>query len=130
MAGSKTNAYEDAVLNVLRNTAISAVTQPYVGLFTALTDGETSTITECSGTNYGRATVTFGAPSGGSMSNSADVNFATPGSGGWGVVVGWGVFTLITGGTMYYYSDQTPNKTINQDDVVKFLSGQMTISET
>lgn len=128
MAGSKTNYYEDAVLNVLRGTGITAVT-PRMALFTAVTDGETSSVTEVSGGNYSRASVTFGAPSGGSMTNSGTVSFPTP-SAGWGTVVGWGVMDAATVGNMLYYSDQTPNKTINTSDVVEFAASAITISET
>lgn len=128
MAGSKTNYFEDAVLNVLRGTGITAVT-PRVGLFTALTDGEATTVTEVSGNNYARTNVTFGAPSGGSMSNSGAVTFPTP-SGSWGTIVGWGVWDAASAGNMLYYSDQTPNKTINASDVVEFAAAALTISET
>jgi hypothetical protein len=129
MAGSKTNYFEDKVLNVLRNQAIAAIAQPYVGLFTVLTDGEASSVTEVTGNNYGRAAVTFGAPSGGQMSNSGTVSFATP-SGTWGTIVGWGVFDADTVGNMTHYCDQTPNKTINQDDVVEFAASALVIQES
>jgi hypothetical protein len=128
MAGSKTNYYEDAVLNVLRGTGITAVT-PKIGLFTALTDGEATTVTEVSGNNYARASVTFGAPSGGAITNSGTVSVPTP-SGSWGTIVGWGVWDASTVGNMLYYSDQTPNKTINSGDVVEFAASAISISET
>lgn len=130
MAGSKTNWFEDAVLNVWRNAAVPAVAQPYLALFTVVTDGETSTVTEVAGTNYARTAITFGAPSGGSMANTNLVAFPTPGAGGWGTVVGWGIMDAATVGNMGYYSDQTPNKTINQDDAVEVAIGAITISET
>jgi hypothetical protein len=132
MAGSKTNYFEDAVLNVLRGTGITAVT-PRIALFTAVTDGETSTITEVTNANaYARTAVTFGAPSGGSMSNSAQVLFPTPTGAGWGTIVGWGVVDSAThaGGNILYYSDQTPNKAVNAGDEVRFDAAAITISET
>jgi len=129
--GSKTDYYENAVLNVLRNTAISAIAQCYIALFTVVTNGETSTVTECANANgYARTAVNFAAPSGGSISNNADVTFPNP-TGSWGTVVGWAIVDNGTygAGNQLYYNAQTPNKPIVQDDVVKFLSGTLTISE-
>src|SRR6188474_962295 len=114
MAGSKTNYFEDAVLNVLRGTGITAVT-PRIALYTVQTDGEASPLTEVTNANnYARTAVTFGAPSGGAMSNSGVVTFPTP-SGNWGTIVAWGIVDSAThgGGNVLYYSDQTPNQTIN-----------------
>jgi hypothetical protein len=131
MAGSKTNYFEDLVLNVFRGTGITAVT-PRVALYTALTDGEVVTVTEVTNANaYARTAVTFGAPSGGIMTNSAKVTFPTP-SGSWGTVVGWGIVDSAThgAGNTCYYSDQTPNKTINSGDVVEFDIAALSIQET
>ncbi len=129
MAGSKTDYFENAVLNTHRGTNITGFS-PYIGLLTALTNGETTTVTEASGTNYARTAVTYGAPSGGAISNSAKVTFPTPGAGGWGVIVGWMNYDASTAGNATYYSDQTPNKTINQGDLVEFDIGAITITET
>jgi hypothetical protein len=131
MAGSKTNYFEDAVLNVLRGTGITAVT-PRVALYTALTDGEVSTVTEVTNANaYARTAVVFGAPSGGVMTNSGVVTFPTP-SGNWGTIVGWGIVDSATygAGNILYYSDQTPNQTINTGNVVEFAAAAISISET
>lgn len=127
MAGSKSNFYEDKVLNVLRNVGITAVATPKVALMTTA-PSDTGPGTEVTGNAYARTAVTFGAPSGGSMSNSAIVQFPTPTPSGWGTVVGWGVFDGDTS-DMYYYSDQTPNKTINAGDDVQFDAGALVISE-
>jgi hypothetical protein len=131
MAGSKSNYFEDAVLNTHRGTGITAIT-PRAALYTALTDGEATTVTEVTNANaYARTAITFGAPSGGIMTNSAKVTFPTP-SGSWGTIVGWGVVDSAThgSGNMTYYSDQTPNKTINSGDVVEFDIGALSIQET
>ncbi len=127
MAGSKSNYWEDAVLNLLRATNITAPTTIYVGLMTAA-PGETGPGTEVTGGAYARTAVTFAAPAAGQVSNSAIVNFPTP-SAGWGTVVGWGLFDAATVGNMLYYSDQTPNKTINTGDPVSFAASALVVSE-
>ena len=131
MAGSKTNYFEDGVLNIIKGTNFTGITAR-VALYTALTDGEASTVTEVANSNnYARTAVTFGSLSGGSMSNSAKCTFPTP-SGSWGTVVGWGVVDSAThgAGNILYYSDQTPNKAINSGDVVEFDIGALVLTET
>lgn len=124
---SKTNYLEDAVMNVLRGTTLTGVTA-YIGLFTAA-PGETGGGTEVTGNGYARKSITFGAPSAGTMTNSAAVNFDTPTPAGWGTIVGWGIFDALTTGNMLYYGDQTPNKTINANDTVSYAIGAISISE-
>ena len=106
---------------------MSAIT-PRMALFTALTDGEASTVTEVSGNNYSRAAVTFGAPSGGIMTNSGIVSFATPS--GSSVRLSVRCWDAASAGNGIYYSDQTPNKTINTNDVVEFAAAAISIQET
>lgn len=66
---------EDALLDaVLRNTAYSSPATVYLALFsTATTDAGGGT--EVVGGSYARQAVTFGAPSAGSCSNTANVEF-------------------------------------------------------
>lgn len=127
MAGSKTNFFEDKVLNVLRGTNITAPTTIYMGLMTTA-PGESGPGTEVSGGSYARVAFTLAAPSGNTVSNSAQVDFPTP-TAGWGTVVGIGVFDASSGGNMWLYSDQTPNKTINTGDPVFVPVGAFTWSE-
>jgi hypothetical protein len=127
MAGSKSDYMEDKVMNVLRGTTFTGVT-PYVGLMTAA-PGETGPGTEVSGGSYARTAVTFGAPSGGAMSNSGAVNFPTP-TADWGTIVGFGIFDASTSGNLLYYGDITPNQTINTGNTVTFPTGDIDISES
>lgn len=91
--------------------------------------GEAGGQTEVSGSNYSRTAVTFSAPSGGSVSNNADVTFPTP-SGSWGTIVGWGLFDASTAGNLLWYSDQSPSQAVGTGIPVKFLSGQLVITES
>jgi len=78
---------EDALINAtLRNTTYTSVATVYVSLWTSdPTDAGSGT--EVSGGSYARTAVTFGAPSSGVSTNSADVTFPTA-TGSWGTV-GW-----------------------------------------
>jgi hypothetical protein len=125
---SKTNFHEDAVLNTARGTNLTAWT-PYVGLLTAVTDGEASSFTEVSGNAYARQSVTFGAPSGGSMSNSALVTFPTP-TGSWGTVTHFIVADAVSAGNARYWGPLGQSETINTGNVVTIPVGNLTISES
>jgi hypothetical protein len=127
MAGSKSNYMEDKVLNLLRGTTFTAPASVYVGLMTTA-PGESGAGTEVSGGAYARQAITFAAPSGGSVSNNADINFPTP-TADWGTVVGWGIFDASSTGNMLYYFNLAANQTINIGNVVQFLSGQLAVTE-
>lgn len=127
MAGSKTDSMETSVLNTARGTSLTSWS-PFVGLLTAISNGETATVTEVTGGSYARQAVTFGAPSAGSMSNSADITFPSP-TVAWGTVVGFIVTDASTAGTARYYGDLTQNEAINIGNTVKILTGNLTVTE-
>lgn len=128
MAGSKSDYLEDKLLDhVLKNTAYTSPTTVYVGLYT-VAPSDAGGGTEVSGNNYARKSVTFSSASGGATANSADVTFDTP-SASWGTVVAFGIFDQLTTGNLLYWGDLTANKTINSGDTVKFLSGDIDITE-
>ena len=81
------NFLENAIINAtLRNTTYTSPATVYVGLFTSdPTDAGSGT--EVSGGSYARTAVTFGAPSNGTSTNSAAVEFPQA-TGSWGTV-GW-----------------------------------------
>jgi hypothetical protein len=128
MAGSKSDYLENKLLDhVLTNTAYSSPTDVYVGLYTvAPTDAGGGT--ELSGDGYVRQAVSFASASSGATSNDADVDFPTP-TDDWGTVVAFGIFDAETSGELLYWGDLTNSKTINTGDTVKFLVGDIDISE-
>lgn len=77
------NTYEDRILNkALRNVDWTPPATVYVALFSAVTDTEVpSGLTELSTGGYTRQSVTFGASSGGTVSNSGAVQFVHNGTG-------------------------------------------------
>lgn len=121
------NYLENALINVtLRNTAYTAPTTVYVGLYTTdPTDANTGT--EVSGGSYARTAVTFAAPSNGVTTNSADVTFPTS-SGSWGTV-GWiGILDASTAGNLLYHTPLDVSKTISSGDIFKISTGNLSVT--
>jgi len=121
------NFLEDALINAtLRNTTYTSVATVYVSLWTSdPTDAGSGT--EVSGNSYARTAVTFGAPSNGASTNSADVTFPTA-TGSWGVV-GWiGINDASTGGNLLYHSPLDTSKTIDTGDIFKISTGNLSVT--
>ena len=121
------NYLEDALINVtLRATAYTAPATVYVSLWTSdPTDAGSGT--EVSGGSYARTAVTFGAPSNGVTTNSADVTFPTA-TASWGVV-GWiGINDAATSGNLLYHSPLDTAKTIDSGDIFKIDTGNLSVT--
>lgn len=104
------NYLENAIINrILRGVAFTPVAQPYLGFFTAFTegaDGDTFTEVTTSGTAYARQAATFSAPSAGATANSNAIAFAEA-TANWGTVTHFGVFDAATSGNLLYWGDMT-----------------------
>ena len=121
------NFLENALINAtLRNTTYTSVATVYVSLWTSdPTDAGSGT--EVSGGSYARTAVTFGAPSNGASTNSADVTFPTA-TGSWGVV-GWiGINDAATSGNLLYHSPLDTSKTIDSGDIFKISTGNLSVT--
>jgi hypothetical protein len=121
------NFLEDALINAtLRATTYTSVATVYVSLWTSdPTDAGSGT--EVSGGSYARTAVTFGAPSNGVTTNSADVTFPTA-TASWGVV-GWiGINDASTGGNLLYHSPLDTSKTIDSGDIFKISTGNLSVT--
>jgi hypothetical protein len=121
------NYLENALINAtLRATTYTSPTNVYVALFTSdPTDAGSGT--EVSGGSYARKEVTFGSPSNGVTTNSADVTFDQC-TADWGVV-GWiGIFDALTTGNLLYHTALNTAKTIETDDIFKIESGQLSVT--
>jgi len=121
------NYLENALINVtLRGTAFTAVSTPYVALFTSdPTDAGSGT--QVSGGSYARQSVTFGAPSNGVSINSADVTFPTA-TASWGTITHIGIYDASTGGNLLYHTPLDISKTIDIGDVFKIASGNLSVT--
>jgi len=121
------NYLENALINAtLRNTSYTSPTTVYVGLFTSdPTDANTGT--EVSGGSYARTSVTFGAPSNGVSTNSANVTFPTA-TGSWGTV-GWiGILDASTSGNLLYHTPLDASKTISSGDIFQITTGNLSVT--
>lgn len=131
MAG-KSQSHTDAVLNVLRGSALAGVT-PYVGLFSAAPPDDASAGTELAGNGYQRQAITFGAPAADAgnvrkVSNTNQIQFG-PALASWLQAVAFGIFDAQTNGNLLYW-DTLPNaKTVEQDDYGQFAVGTLVVKE-
>ncbi len=121
------NFLENALINAtLRNTTYTSVATVYVSLWTSdPTDAGSGT--EVSGGSYARTAVTFGAPSNGASTNSADVTFPTA-TASWGTV-GWiGINDAQTSGNLLYHTALDTAKAIDSGDIFKIASGNLSVT--
>jgi len=121
------NYLENALINAtLRATTFTAPATVYVSLWTSdPTDAGSGT--EVSGGSYARTAVTFGAPSNGASTNSADVTFPTA-TGSWGTV-GWiGINDASTSGNLLYHTPLDTSKTIDTGDIFIIKTGNLSVT--
>ena len=121
------NHLENALINVtLRATSYTAPTTVYVALYTTdPTDADTGT--EVTGGSYARTSVTFGAPSNGVSTNSADVTFPTC-TAAWGTVTHVGLRDASTAGNLLYHSPLDSSKAVGIGDVFKITTGNLSVT--
>ena len=121
------NYLENALINaVLRNTSYTSPTTVYVSLYTTdPTDAGSGT--EVSGGSYARIAVTFGAPSNGVSTNSADVTFPTCTS-SWGTVSHIGIHDASTSGNLLFHTPLDTAKTIDSGDIFKIETGNLSVT--
>lgn len=121
------NYLENALVNAtLRNTSYTSPAAVYVALFTTdPTDAGSGT--EVSGGSYARQAATFGAPSNGASTTSADISFPQA-TGSWGTVTHFGVYDASSTGNLLYHGALTASKTIETGDIFKIASGSLTVT--
>lgn len=126
-SNAATNVAEDLVINWLLTTGTATrPTSWTVGLFTAVADAEAGTVTEVTGGSYARTAVSFTAASGGSTSNSADVQFPTATADWSGTVTHAGVYD--NAGQLLFVGELTNSKTVGNGDTFQISAGSLTIS--
>lgn len=115
------NAGENKLLTLFKDSGTL-----YVGLFT-VAPGEDGGGTEVSGAGYARQKVSFGTPAGGSMSNSAALEFPTA-SANWGTAQAWALFDAASGGTMLWYGAVTEPKELFAGDIYRVDAGNLVLT--
>jgi hypothetical protein len=121
------NYLEAALINAtLRNTSYTSPTTVYLALYTDdPTDADTGT--EISGGSYARQSITFGAPSNGTSTNSAAIEFPAA-TANWGVVTHVGIRDALTSGNLLYHTALDASKTINNGDIFKILTSNLSVT--
>lgn len=121
------NYLENALINAtLRNTSYTSPATVYVALYTTdPTDADTGT--EVSGGSYARQSVTFGAPSNGVSTNSANVTFPTA-TASWGTITHIGIRDASTAGNLLYHTPLDASKAIASGDVFLIQTGNLTVT--
>lgn len=132
MAGNLTDTLENLLLeHSTGRAAWAAPTSTYCALFLVAPTDSTGG-TEVSGGNYGRGgasptPISWGAASGGSIANNADIDFGTA-SANWGSIVALGIFDNPTLGTLLWYGTLGSIVTVNTSDSFKITSGGLILS--
>jgi hypothetical protein len=121
------NHLENALINAtLRNTSYTSPATVYAALFTTdPTDAGTGT--EVTGGSYARTSITFGSPSNGVTTNSADVTFPTC-TAAWGTVTHMGIYDASTSGNLLYHTPLDASKTVDSGDIFKISSGNLSVT--
>ena len=121
------NYLENALINVtLRATGYTAPTTVYVGLYTSdPTDANTGT--EVSGGSYARKSATFGAPSNGASTTSADITFDQA-TASWGTIAYIGILDALTSGNLLYHTALDTSKAIDTGDIFKIALASLTVT--
>jgi hypothetical protein len=116
--------YENKILDhMLRGTAFTPPSTVYVSLHTA-DPGETGA-NELTGGGYSRKPVTFNAPSGGSMTNSADIDFPNMPA---ATITHVALWDAASAGNCLWTGALTAPKTTNAGDTFRIPAGQLTVS--
>jgi hypothetical protein len=128
----KSQSHTDAVLNVLRGTALAGVT-PYVGLFSVPPADDAGAGTELAGSGYQRQAITFGAPAADvgnvrKVSNTNNIQFG-PALADWLEAVAFGVFDAQSNGNLLYWDALTTPKTVLNEDYGQFGAGTLVVKE-
>lgn len=121
------NYLENALIDgTLRATTFTAPAAVFVSLHTAdPTDAGTGT--EVSGGSYARQAATFGAPSNGASTTTADITYPQA-TAGYGTVTHIGIFDALTTGNLLYHTPLNTSKTIDTGDIFKITSGSLTVT--
>lgn len=121
------NYLENALVNaVLRNTSFTSPTTTYLALYTSdPTDADTGT--EVTGGSYQRQSITFGAPSNGVSTNSSAIEFPQC-TADWGTITHVGIRDAVTSGNLLFHTALDASKVINNGDIFKITSGNLSVT--
>ena len=122
-----TNAEAEAYIGSLRDNPL------YVGALTAISNARTGSVTEVSAAGYSRKAVTLGTSTtlsgntGIQASNNGEILFDLANV-DWGVIVGFALYSSLTGGTVKHINTLDQSKGIYISDQLKIAIGDLTIT--
>lgn len=120
------NYLENALINAtLRATTFTSPAAVYVSLHTA--DPTDTGANEITASGYVRKAATFGAPTDGVSTTSADITFDQANT-AWGTITHVGIWDASTSGNLYYHTQLDASKTIDTGDIFKIASGNLTVT--
>lgn len=120
---SISNYLEPKILDAVFNNVSLAVAQAYCSLHTA-DPGETGA-SEVTGGSYGRQSASFGAASGGAISNDANITFTSmPAT----TVTHVGLWDASTSGNFLWGGALTASKTTNSGDTFQINTGDLDVT--
>lgn len=121
------NFLENSLINaVLRNTSYTSPTTTYLALYTSdPTDADTGT--EVTGGSYVRQSITFSSPSNGVTSNSSAIEFPQA-TADWGTITYVGIRDAVTSGNLLFHTALDASKVINNGDIFKITSGNLSVT--
>lgn len=125
----KVRTFEQAVLNIMRNTAPS-VANAYVGLFTVVPT-DTTGGTEVTGSSYARQLAGFSAPTEttpATITNGSDILFPVV-TGSSYTVVSIGLFLAVSGGAVLCYVPAFTGVVIAVGGQARIAAGTLIYSE-
>lgn len=132
MAGSKTDALEQRILDHLfkgnASPVLGALSTVYVALYTGV-PSDAAAGTEVAGSAYARQAVASAAwtRTGSSIANNAEIAFPAV-TGSAYTVVGWAIMDASSAGNQLYWGDCT-STTMNVGDIPRFAPNALTITE-
>jgi len=121
------NYLETELINgTLRGTTYTAPTTTYLALYTSdPTDADTGT--EVTGGSYVRQSITFSSPSNGVTSNSSAIEFPQA-TADWGTIGYIGIRDAVTSGNLLYHTALDSSKVINNGDIFKITSTNLSVT--
>jgi hypothetical protein len=121
------NFLENALINAtLRNTGYTSPTTTYLALYTTdPTDADSGT--EVTGGSYVRQSLAFSSPSNGVSTNSSAIEFPQA-TADWGTISHVGIRDAVTSGNLLYHTALDSSKVINNGDIFKITTGNLSVT--
>lgn len=119
--------------HIFQNTTFTSPSTLYVGLLTAVSDGEAGTVTEVTGGSYARVAVTASntewLDTSGNNGTTSNVNAVTfpQATADWGTATHFGIFDAASSGNLLIYAALTTSRTITNGSTPSFAAGALTV---